>query len=125
MNIILALHSLTRFVILLAAVIGLGKTVIALLQKSAPAKIDQTLASIFLGLFDLQLLLGLLIILLGGLTEPLHPIVMFVGLVAAHALQAMARRADGSAVQRNRLLFYVVPLAIILVGLAIIGRLPV
>lgn len=125
MDIILTLHSLIRFVVLLTAVIGIVKTVIALVQKSAPAKIDQTLASIFLGLYDLQLLLGLLIILLGGLINALHPIVMFIGLAAAHVLQGMTKRAKGSAVERNRLLFYVVPLVIILAGLAIIGRLPV
>ncbi len=120
MNIILEFHSLVRFVILLAAVIGIVKTVIALLQKRAPANIDRTLASIFLGLYDLQFLLGLLIILLGGLVDPLHPIVMFIGLAAAHMLQAATQRAEGSALQRNRFLFYVVPLAIILLGLAII-----
>ncbi len=125
MDIVLALHSIVRFLVLLLAIVGIVLGLIGLAQKKAPAKTDQTVGSIFLGLYDLQMLIGLLIILLGGLTNALHPIVMFIGLVVAHGLQRMTRRAEGANVQMMSLGLYIVPLAIILVGLAIINHLPV
>ncbi len=121
MDIALLLHSFVRFVILLIAVIGIIKTLVALLQKSAAAKLDQTLASVFVGLYDLQALLGILIVFLGGLTQAVHPIVMLIGLVVAHGLQTLTKRAGGQQAHLNRLALYVVPLAIILFGLASIG----
>jgi len=125
MDIVLLLHSLVRFVILLVAVVGIVKGLVALIQKSAADKLDQTLTSAFLGLYDLQMLLGLLIILLGGLSQAIHPIVMFVGILLAHGLQAMTRRATGSNAALYRLALYIVPLLVILVGLSTIGHLPV
>ncbi len=125
MNIVLEIHSIVRFAVLLLAIVGIVLSVIALIQRRAPARTDQTVGSIFLGLYDLQMLLGLLIILLGGLTNALHPVVMFVGLVVAHGVQSMSRGAEGANLHTMRLVLYVVPLAIILVGLAAISRLPV
>ncbi len=124
-DIVLLLHSLVRFVILLVAVVGVVKVLIALVQKSKPDQMDQTLASAFTGLYDLQVLLGLLLILLGGLTQAIHPIVMFVGVVLAHGLQMMTKRAEGTRATMYRLGLYVISLLVILVGLASIGRLPV
>ncbi len=125
MDIVLLLHSLVRFVILLVAVVGIVKVLITLVQKSQPDQIDQTLASAFTGLYDLQVLLGLLLILLGGLTQAVHPIVMFIGVVLAHGLQNMTKRAEGSNAAMYRLALFVIPLIVILVGLATIGHLPV
>lgn len=125
MNIVLEIHSIIRFLVLLLAIVGIVLGLIGLAQKKAPAKTDLTVGSIFLGLYDLQMLLGLLVILLGGLTNALHPVVMFVGLVVAHVLQSMARRAEGANVHMMRLALYIVPLAIILVGLATIDHLPI
>jgi hypothetical protein len=125
MEFVLSLHSLVRFALLLAAIVGLVKALVSIAQKSAMAKIDQTLSAIFVGLFDLQALLGLLVILLGGLKGPLHPILMFVALVIAHWIKMIIQRAEGANVSQLRLALYALPLAIILLGLALIGRLPV
>ena len=125
MDIVLAIHSIVRFLILLAAAIGIIKALVSLVQRAKSDKLDQSVASAFLGLFDLQALLGLLIILLGGLGPAIHPIVMIVGLLLAHSLQAMVKRVDGSSAAFYRLALYVVPLLIILVGLSSIGHLPV
>lgn len=123
MDIVLLLHSLVRFVLLVIAVIGLIKAIIALTQTGAADKLDQTLAAAFVGSYDLQVLLGILIIFLGGLTQAIHPVVMFVGIVAAHGLQTMTKRAEGQQAKLYRLLLFIVPLAIILFGLMTIGRL--
>jgi membrane-associated protease RseP (regulator of RpoE activity) len=125
MDIVSLIHSLVRFVILAIALVGIVKAVLSLAQKSALDKLDQTLAAAFLGLYDLQVLVGLLIILLGGLTNVIHPIVMFVGVALAHGLQAMSKRAAGANASLYRLAFYVAPLLVILVGLAAISHLPV
>ena len=117
MEIVLEIHSLVRFLILLAAAIGIIKALISLLQKAKSDKLDLTVASAFLGLYDLQALLGILIILLGGLTEPIHPIVMVVGLLLAHGLQSMGKRAEGTSAVVYRFALYIIPLLIILVGL--------
>jgi hypothetical protein len=124
MDIVLELHSIVRFLVLLLAIVGIVLALIGLAQKKASAKTDVTVGSIFLGLYDLQMLLGLLVILLGGLTNALHPVVMFIGLVVAHFLQRTTQRAEGANFHMMRLAFYIVPLAIILVGLAAINRLP-
>lgn len=125
MDIVLLLHSLVRFLILIAAAVGIVKALISLAQKNVSDSLDQTVASVFLGLYDLQVLLGILIILLGGLTQAIHPIVMFVGVLIAHGLQNMTKRVKGSNVSIYRLGFYVLPLLVILAGLASIGHLPV
>ena len=123
-SLLLMLHGLVRFLILLAAVVGLVKAVISLAQSRAPDKFDQMLASAFVGTYDLQMLLGILIIFLGGLLQAIHPIIMFVGIVTAHGLQRMTRRAEGQQARIYQLLLFIVPLAIILIGLASIGHLP-
>ncbi|MCL4395697.1 MAG: hypothetical protein M1482_13000 [Chloroflexi bacterium] len=124
MDIVLVIHGLVRFVILLVALAGIGAALMAMARKSVPGNLDRTLASVFVGLYDLQALLGILIILLGGLSQAVHPIVMFVGLAAAHGLQRMTKR-EGSNTPLLRLALFVVPLLIILVGLASIGHLPI
>ena len=123
MDIVLQLHSLVRFLVLLAAVIGLLLVFFSMIAKGANQSATAMLASLFLGLLDLQALLGVLIILLGGLKGPLHPLVMFIALLIAHWLQTVVKRAQDSRVPVLRLVFYAVPLAIILFGLAIIGQL--
>jgi hypothetical protein len=125
MNIVLELHSIVRFLVLLLAIVGIVLALVGLAQKKTPAKMDQTAGSIFLGLYDLQMLLGILVILLGGLTNALHPVVMFIGLVVAHGLQRMTQRTEGANMHVMRLGLYVIPLAIILLGLAVINHLPV
>ena len=125
MYIVLELHSIVRFLVLLLAIVGIVLALVGLAQKKTPAKMDQTAGSIFLGLYDLQILLGILVILLGGLTNALHPVVMFIGLVVAHGLQRMTQRAKGTNIHVMRLGLYVVPLAFILLGLAVINHLPV
>lgn len=125
MDIVLTLHSIVRFLVLAIALAGIVVSLLNLAQRSALARPGQILASAFVGMYDLQVLLGLLIILLGGLSNALHPVVMFVGVLVAHGIQSMSKRSGENASPLARLALFVVPLLIILVGLALIGRLPV
>ena len=81
--------------------------------------------ALYIGLFDLQALLGLLVILLGGFGGPLHPLVMFIALVIAHWIQSILRNASPTSANQLRLALYGVPLGIVAFGLAIIGQIPV
>ena len=118
MDIVLVIHSLVRYLILLAALVGVVKVLLSLVQKAKSDQLDRTVASAFLGLYDLQVLLGLLLILLGTAVPILHPIIMVVGLLLAHGLQTMVKRAEGTTEMLYRLALYVVPLIVILVGLS-------
>lgn len=124
-TIVLAIHSLVRFILLLVALAGLVKAIIGLAQKAKADQTERVLSSAFVGLYDLQVLLGILIIFVGQTTEFVHPIVMFVGVVAAHGLQAMGKHAEGQPARMLRVGLYGVPLLIILFGLMVIGRLPI
>ncbi len=124
MDIVLLLHSLVRFLIIIIAVVGVIKTIVNLARQAAPAGADRGIGSAFLGLYDLQVLLGLLIILLGGLTNAIHPIIMFIGVIIGHVLQRMSRQGTGNSANWTLLALYIVPLLIILGGLAAISHLP-
>lgn len=125
MDIVLVIHSFVRFLILLAALVGIILALVSLIRKSPPEKTAQMVSSAFVGLYDLQVLLGLLIILLGGLTQAVHPIVMAVGVVSAHWMQSTSKHAKGASQSLMRLALFTIPLLIILVGLTVIGHLPI
>ena len=123
MDIVLLLHSLVRYLVLLSAITGLIKALSASLTQSPPDSIDRILTIVFLGLLDLQTLLGILVILLGGLSGPLHPLLMLIALALAHWLGTLVRRAPETTQRSLRLALYGAPLAIILLALAILGQL--
>jgi hypothetical protein len=125
MTIVLLIHSVVRFVLLIVMVVGLARATIILVGEVASAKLDQTMATVFVRLFDLQALLGLLIIFLGGFGKPLHTLLMFIALVFAHWMQSIINQAQGEPARLLRIALYVVPLSIVLFSLALIGHLPV
>lgn len=123
MDTVLLLHSLVRFVLLAIALAGI-LTTLAPLSQDKTDRLGRILSASFVGIYDIQVLLGLLIIVLGGLSQVIHPFLMFIGVVIAHGLQRIAKRSPP---QRTRLvlfLLYLIPLVFILLGLASIGRLP-
>ena len=125
MEFVLSIHSLVRYVVLLAAGIGLIKAVMNLGLKNLSQAADPILATIFLGLFDLQAFLGILVIFLGGLRGPLHPLLMFIALVIAHVIGTSVKRGASANLNWLRLALYSAPLAIILVALLIIDKLKI
>ncbi len=125
MDIVLLVHSFVRFLVLITAFLGIVLALVSLIRKRPPEKTDQIASSAFVGLYDLQALLGILIIFLGGLTQAVHPIVMAVGVVVAHWMQSTSKRAQGASQSLMRPALFIIPLLIILVGLTVIGHLPV
>jgi hypothetical protein len=122
---VLLAHSFLRFGVLAAVLAGLSVTAVACLQKRAASRMDGFLATLFLGLYDIQALLGLVLLASGRLRSHLHATVMLLGVVFAHILFRSVRSAPPEGSWSKRLLFYLLPFLCILVGLAVIGHLPV
>jgi hypothetical protein len=91
-------HSGLRFLVLLAAVVATGYFVFAMATGRPVDKTVRILGSAFVGLLDLQVLLGLallVIYLMGGRFYGAligHVVLMVLAAVLAHVLLAMNRR---------------------------------
>lgn len=98
MTILLEIHSILRWVIVIAGLIAIVKFLIGWVQKSEFGKMDRGLSSGFSGLIDLQVVLGLVYFLVtgfGGVGFPSssieHTVTMLIAAVVAHA-PAMFRK---------------------------------
>lgn len=91
---LLRLHSLTRYVVLALALAAAVKFVLGLARKGAPGKADRALGSAFAGLLDLQVTLGLAMVVLGTWYPALagHVALMVLAAVVAHAAPAVNKR---------------------------------
>jgi len=123
MDLVLVLHSYVRWLVVLVAVIAAVKFLIGWLQKQTPAAMDRGLMSAFSGMIDLQVLLG--VVLLVGLgaysmRQIEHTFTMVVAAVVAH-LPMRWRKADGANVFRNN--FFVI-LAVVVLVIGGIASLP-
>jgi FtsH-binding integral membrane protein len=88
-------HSMVRYLVLAAA---LATLVVALLglRRATPSKSERVLMLAFVGLVDLQVLLGVLLLLVFPFYGQLigHLVMMTLAAVAAHAGTVMARRRE-------------------------------
>lgn len=124
MDIVLMLHSLVRWAIVVIAVIAAIKFAIGWLQKAKVQAMDRGLMSGFSGLIDLQVLLGVIILLVtgfGGVGFPMyrieHAFAMIVAAVVAH-LPMRWRKSDSPMTLRNNLFVIVAVLVIVFIGVA-------
>jgi len=95
MELLLQGHGLIRWVVLLAGALG----VLAVWRQSGSARSGGILTSIFLALLDLQLLLGVLLLVLdsesrGGAWP--HVGVMAGAIILAHVLRVRSKKSDGA-----------------------------
>lgn len=124
MNSLYHAHSGLRYLVLLAALIA----VIALAMALATGRTNRStriLPAVFTGLLDLQVLLGIALVL-GGLMPDIvvgHLVMMIIALLVAHGSSILARRA---ATERRglitRLVGIVLALVIIVGGIMALGR---
>jgi hypothetical protein len=126
MDILLMLHSILRWLIVLAGLLALVKFAAGWLGKREFSKMDRGLSSGFSGLMDLQVLLGLIYFFITGFGEAGFPMfriehmsTMLVAAVVAHAPSMFKKRA----VNKYAVGFFAVlgALAFVLVG---VTRLP-
>ncbi|MGC4116515.1 MAG: hypothetical protein QM765_18440 [Myxococcales bacterium] len=93
---LLQIHSATRYLLLALAAAALLKFVVGLVQKREPAVADRILGSAFAGLLDLQITLGLVMVVSGFFYKALigHIVMMVLAAALAHGvLIANKRRA--------------------------------
>jgi hypothetical protein len=121
------IHGILRWLILLVALAGIVRTAIGLARKEEFGKLDNGLSSGYSGMLDLQMLLGILqIILLLALKSGsiarlvLHPVVMFVVVVAGH-LSAAFKKRESAVRFKVQLGIYLGSLVLIVLGLIIVG----
>ncbi|HBY97704.1 MAG: hypothetical protein M5U01_02440 [Ardenticatenaceae bacterium] len=96
MDIVLSLHSLNRWLIIALAVIVTLLSAWGYFAKRLYTPLEDRLGLIYVALLDIQILLGVLLFLLGHISQSsvLHALVMLTAIVVAHIGRARARRAN-------------------------------
>jgi hypothetical protein len=127
MDIVLAIHSIVRWIILLVAVVAIVKLGLGWLRAGTYDSLDRGVVMGYTGLLDLQVLLGFILLfgddfLLGEgfpLVRILHAIVMILAVVTAH-LGSGGKLAPPVARYRRALVAIAGSLVLIIVGVIII-----
>ena len=121
-------HSGLRYLVLLAALVALIVLALGVFGRKPFGKPSRIALAVFSGLLDLQILLGIALVVMGCFYGALmgHLAMMILAAVALHALSAYGRK---QAVPRRAhsipLIGVVLALALIAGGIASIGRSPV
>ncbi len=119
MQTLISIHGELRWFVTLIAVIAIIKNSFGLIRKTPYSGMDRGLMAGFTGLLDLNLLLGLSIIIFGGgFNQPRieHAITMFIAIIVAHSSAAWRKSDDAQKKYRNNLILVIVCLAIIFFG---------
>jgi len=120
-------HSLVRWFILTFALVGAARAFVSMLSVSGKfTRLDQGLSNAYSGLLHLQALLGLLLIVAAltlQMSVPwLHPSVMLPAVGVSHLARRFRARPDRTR-QQVQLGIYLGSLALVAIGLAVIGQL--
>ena len=119
MGTLIVIHGLIRWLVALVAVIGIVKFALGWLQKLPYTSMDHGLMSGYIGLLDLNFLLGLIILIFGGGFNSQrieHAGTMFIAIAIAHSSAAWRKSDDAQKKFRNNLIVVVVSLIFIFVG---------
>jgi hypothetical protein len=121
------IHSVLRWLILSLAVFGTARSFVSMLSVSARfTRLDLGVSRVYPLLLDLQLLVGLLLVLAAlTLQQPvpwIHPIIMVPAVAIAHLSRRLAGRPDRNRHQAQ-LAIYLSSLVLVAIGLAVIGQL--
>lgn len=120
-------HSGVRYLVLLMALVVIVLAAHGLASRRAATRADRITMSVFTGVLDLQVLLGLGLIVAGIFYGALmgHLMMMILAVVAAHAAGAMARKSsDHRRAHLLRLAGAGLALLLIIGGVMAIGRSP-
>lgn len=124
MDFILGVHSLVRWLAVIIAVIAVVRAVLVMTGRTPSSGMDRGLMSGYTGLLDLNVLVGLILIIGLGFTLPRieHLAINLIGVAVAHVLAQRARKiGDAPLKARTNLLGVVTSIAIIAVGVALVG----
>lgn len=118
MSLLLTIHGELRWLVALAGLIVIVKFLIGWLGKREYKPLDRTLLMVFTILLDINVLLGLIILLFGGVFNGPrleHATTMLLATIAAH-LTARFRGAPDALRFRNQLFLVLLALALVLLG---------
>jgi hypothetical protein len=126
MDIVLLLHSLWRWVVVIVSLVALVKFGLGWLQRKTPDSLDRQITRAFTISIDIQVALGLVLVVLqflgGVLLRPAleHAVIMIIVVILAHLTAMWRNRSDNTALRNS---FFVVLAVIILiaVGVARVG----
>lgn len=120
MTFIFILHSFLRWIVLLVALVAVVKFAVGWARKTNVMKMDRALMSAFSGLLDLQVALGIVLLLMQGdfsMPRIEHAITMIVAAVVAHLPMRWRNRVD-TKVLRNNLIVVGIVIVLIVAGIA-------
>lgn len=118
MNLLLTIHGEIRWLVALVAIIAIVKFAYGWLTNAEYKPIDRGLMAAFAGLLDLNLLLGLILILTLGVAPNRieHAVTMVIALVIAHLNTLWRRSANSSTIFRNNLIAIILALIVVFIG---------
>jgi hypothetical protein len=134
---ILLVHSYLRWLVLLAGLLAIAKLANGYTRQLVYTPGDKRFSSIFVGLLDLQFLIGLILYgispvtrgamkdMTAGMADPHvrffvaeHPMMMFLGLVVAHVTSVMVKKSPSDRVKFLRgAMGFALALGLILAGI--------
>lgn len=119
MGTLMTIHGEIRWLVAIVAVVVILKFLYGWLGRRTYASMDRTLLLVYTILLDINVLLGLVLLLFnGGFSGPRieHATTMLLAVIAAH-MTAMWRRSTNSATKyRNQLLMVALSLLLVLFG---------
>ena len=123
---VFTIHSYVRYLVLLAGVGAIVTAIMGWSRAGLPPRAERALSGAFVGLLDLQVVLGVLLLLTGfpfyGQLAG-HLFMMLLAAAAAHGTQVMARRREparsGSPVRTGG---FVLAMLLIVAGIMAIQR---
>ena len=123
---LLDIHSMLRWLILSLAIFGAARSFVSMLSVSARfSRLDLGVSRAYPILIDLQVLLGLLLVLAWLTIQQavpwIHPIIMIPAVVVAHLSRRFAAQPDRKRHQAQ-LAIYLGSLALVVIGLLVIGQ---
>ena len=124
---VLGLHSGVRYLIFLAAVLAVGTALLAN-RPGRPASHSHALMNtLFVGLLDLQIVVGLVLLVLRGFYPQLmgHVMMMILAAIAAHGFALAAKKRERERLQPAgmlRVAGVVIAIVLIVGGILAIGR---
>jgi len=119
------IHGLVRWLAVIVAVVAVVRFALVMAGKAQPSGMDRGLSSGYTGLLDLNVLLGVIIIIGLGEWEVVqieHAVTNVVGVGVAHIFTQRAKKIEDPKIKaRTNLLGVVISLAIIVVGVMFVG----
>jgi hypothetical protein len=125
MNVVLVLHSIVRWIIVLIGLVSFVRSLLVLTGRAPGSKMDRGLMSGFTGLLDLNVLLGLIVIVGLGEWEPQqieHAVTNVIAVVVAHIFAQRAKKIEDTKLKaRMNALGVLISLLIIVLGVSFIN----